>query len=210
MKHNSTNNIGTPSRLFSTAGVTVVELLVVVLIGTLLAVGMATAFSAALGLQQNFREESDVRTRLALNLAYAERYLSLANSIDTNNMATYPSEAGGVSFETNHWIRVTSGMFFVTNRQSTIGGTVSTNDALVFRIFSGDDRKMPGEDREFSAFGLQRGSRAHVTEAELEGVGAVRRLTLSAEFPVRERGVIVTNRTISVSRPIRLWNAKKN
>jgi Tfp pilus assembly protein PilE len=184
--------------------VTVIELMVVTLIVALTAVGLSAAISAALTLEQNYREESAVRTALALQMAYAERYFSLASGAASNITAgvlsyqtVYPMETGGVSFETSHWIRVTS---------CTLS---ETNGALNFRIESGDERWSSGTnqlyDKTFFADGLLRVAPARVIEARVEGVGDVRRLVLAADFPVQTREGVVTNE-IEVSRPIRLWN----
>lgn len=176
--------------LGSRAGISIVELLVVMLILTLLAAGMGTAISAALTLEQNFREESDVRTSLARDLAYAERYLSLAKSW-TNGVALYRLETAGVSFETNHRFRVTSNALSVTN------------GAVLFHIVSGDGKP---PDQRLSADGALRAAPARVTNALLEGTGAVRRLTLSAEYAYRTREGVWTNLPLTASRPIRFWS----
>lgn len=177
------------------SGVSLVEMLVTVLLVMIAAVGLSTAISAALSHEQQYREESAVRTALALQMEYAERYLSLASDITTTGGVSTVEfrPEGGVSLETGHWIRVTG----VT--------TLEVNDALTFVIASGDDRKDAVSTNVFRADGLLRTALATNTLARLEGSGAVRKLTLAASYAVRTRdGVEV--RAITNTRPVRMWN----
>jgi len=179
------------------SGASLVELLVVFLIVVVLAVGLSAAIAAALSIEQQYREESDIRTAMALQMDYAERYFSLARSI-TDQTADFRPETGGISLETGHWIRVT-------------GVTLSkTNDVLNFRIVSGDDRRDTTADRAFNSDALLRASlaqpnAARVTAARLEGNGRVRRLVLVTEFSEKMRTNTVV-RTITATRPVRMWN----
>jgi len=186
----------------SRSGTTLVELLVVVLMIALISVALSKAVSSALTLEQNYREESAVRTALALQLGYAERYLSLANSISTNggtNIISYPLQTGGVSFETNRYVGVKS------NELALAAFGSSSN--LNFKIYTGTNFN----NKAFSADGLLRHATASVIDAQVLGTGAVRRLELAAEFQIKvknkETGVSEwVTKTNTASRPIRLWN----
>jgi Tfp pilus assembly protein PilE len=185
------------------SGATLVEMLVVILIVTLVAIALSKAISAALTLEQNFREESAVRTALALQLAYAERYLSLATNITITSVgdaytAVYRLETGGVSFETNRFCGVRSNQLALA--------AFGTNQIVNFKIFSGTNTI--GTDRAFSAYGLLRTAPAHVTRMSLQDTGRGWRLELEATYTFQtgtvHKGTVTTNMT--VSRPIRLWN----
>ncbi len=182
------------------AGTTLVELLVVLVIVAVIAVSLSVAIASALTMEQNYREESAVRTKLALQLDYAERYLSLASEVTPSNssyVVDFRHEAGGVSFETGHWVRVQSSVLS------------QTNALMNFSIVSDDERKSARENRGFYADGMLRVAPAVVSAVRVEGANAVRRLVLEAEFPVRTRDGIKTN-SITVSRPVRLWNWNEN
>jgi Tfp pilus assembly protein PilE len=185
-------------RKIGNAGVTLVEMLVVTLIGVLMVVGLGAAISATLTLEQNYREETGVRMALAHQMAYAERYFSLANGFD-NDQARYPIEAGGVSFETNHWIQV-------TNMVLSVG---VTNRLVRFAIASEGTNK----NQEMMADGLLYRARGRMIQAGIKPLPEeiaeirvpVRNLELRAEYEIRTRRGVETN-TMTVSRPIRLWN----
>ena len=173
-------------------GATLVELLVTTLIIVTMAVSLGAAIGAAVALDQNYREESAVRTALALQMEYAERYFSLATNA-VGGAAVYRLETGGVSFESNHWTRVSS-VAMTTNQGK-----------MNFRIESTDERHNPSEIKAISPFGLLRIASATNVEARLEGSGKFRRLVLQAIYPVRTRNGTEL-RTNTVDRPIRLWN----
>jgi prepilin-type N-terminal cleavage/methylation domain-containing protein len=176
------------------SGFSLVELLVVMLIFLILAIGMGMAVARALTIEQNYREEAGVRSSLAHQLAYAERYVSLAIDFDdTNKRASFPPEVGGISWETGHWIRVTSADLLLTNRQ------------FGFRVTSADTRKLSEQKQLFSPDGFLYSSSARVTNAFMEGAGSVRRLVIQADYQIRTPEGVETN-SIEVSRPIRLWN----
>lgn len=193
------------------SGVTLVEMLVTLLLVMIVAVGLSTAISAALSIEQRYREESDIRTALALQMDYAERYFSLATSITNQQTAAFRQETDGISMETGHWNRVS-------------GVTLSTtNNVLNFRITSNDSERHDAvADREFSADSMLRASLVQTnatrcTYARLEGDGTVRRLVLKTDFleKVRTNTVagtrmwlttVTRTNTISVERPIRMWN----
>lgn len=192
------------------SGATVIELMVVTVILVVLTIGLSRAVTAALALEQAYREESAVRTALAHHLAYAERYLSLANgrnihaSGGTNVFIfEYPTETGGVSFETNHWIRVTSNRVY----QSRFSDGVTN---LHFTIYSGDERWSSdvSRTRVFSGDGHLRIARnVNIMEATFEPMpGNIVMVTLTADIPWRTGRREATNTVISVSRPVRLWN----
>jgi Tfp pilus assembly protein PilE len=199
----------------SQAGATLVELLVVGLILALLGVGLSVAISRALTIDHNFKEETGVRTALANQLAYAERYLSLATSVvvvthvltntffefPTNRFevvtnqglrASYPRETGGIAWETNHWTGVTA------------VEVKAWNGELVFEVQSSDTNR-PFGVQSFSPFGLPYSASARVTNVTMEGVGAVRRLIIQAAYEYQSTNGLATN-SITASRPVRIWN----
>lgn len=179
-------------------GATLVELLVTALCLGLLAIGLGKAIGAAYVLEQNYREESAVYSALALQLSYAERYLSLATNVAAN-VVGYRRETGGVSFETNHWMSVTA-------------MTMTNTGELALGIVSGDARRDPGGmgvTQSISPYGL--GRLAHSTNILLllDGQGAVRRLRLGAECHYRKwtnSKWVWTTTNLYVERPVRLWN----
>lgn len=93
-------------------GMTLVELMVTVLIGAILATTLGVFFVRLLNIQEQEREEAYVREKIVeITAAYAD-YLSIALAISNNATATsftaiYPQETGGVSFETGRVTRVT-------------------------------------------------------------------------------------------------------
>jgi Tfp pilus assembly protein PilE len=180
------------------AGYSFVEVLVSTLIVVIFTVGLSVAFKNALSIEQNYRRESAVRTALARNLAYAERYLSLTKNFSgvTN---FYPLETGGISFETNHWLSV---------KNSCIS---DAEGQMRFQVESMDPRySSPGDyihKKDFSGYGSLRIAPASIVEARLDGNGEMRRLVLRADFPVETENGTETN-TIEVSRPVRLWNSE--
>lgn len=183
------------------AAFTIVELLVVTLIVTILAVSVGQMIAAALTLEQQYREESDVMESLADTMAYVERYVSLANNLTTNGngvaVATFRMEAGGVSFETGHWTRVSQSAIMLTN--NVLGCQITSGD--------GDPDKQPTQTRTFDADGRQIVAPAVVTVVRIDGVGqSVVQAVLEASVPVKTRTGTVTNKTVSAERPIRLWN----
>lgn len=189
-------------RLDRRRGATLVELLVTALCLGLLAIGLGKAIGAAAVLEQNYREESAVYSALAVQLSYAERYLSLATNVTTNYQAGYRLETGGVSFETNHWRSVSAlSMLIDTNMGETAMG-----------IVSGDARRDPGGmgvTQRLSPYGLGRIAIGTNVLVALDGQGAVRRLRLGAECHYRKwtNGTWVwTTTNLFVERPVRLWN----
>lgn len=179
-----------PTTLRRRSGATLVELLVVCLIVTIMAVSVGRMLAAALALEQRYRRESDVMESLADTLAYAERYYSLASDVTTNRTATYPLEAGGVSFETNHWMRVSGVSAFPSNRN------------FAAHIVSADPSHPALAFKEFSADGKQRIAPARVTVVEVLGDRDMRRIRIEATG-VEPDG---ESFTVEAERPVRLWN----
>ncbi len=172
------------------------------LLTVILAIGLSAAVGMALSIEQRYREEADIRTTQALQMDFAERYFSLASGM-SGQTATFRPETGGVSLESNHWIRVREVSLSVTN------------DALMFTIDSGDDRRASPATNRFRSDALMRAKLTRPdavvsVTASISGTNTpVRRLVLESVF--REeigRGARkqVTYRTNRVSRPIRLWN----
>ena len=193
-------------------GATLVELLVVMLIVVIIVAGIGGVVATGLALDQKFLEETAVRSALALQMAYAERYFSLASSV-SDTTASFPLEAGGVSLETSHWIRVTDNAMSVTP------------SGLVFQITSTDPSYSETEEKRFEPFWLmnvntgirntlgrqQQSTNVNNLVATLEGNGAVRRLTLEAAYTYwtysrANRAGVWTTGVIRVDRPIWLWN----
>jgi type II secretory pathway pseudopilin PulG len=177
----------------SRAGATLIELLVVGLIVAILGVGLSIAISRALTIDQNYKEEAGVRTALANQLAYAERYLSLAANIEVipnqGLRASFPPEAGGIAWETNHWMGVTAVEVKVQNGE------------LVFEVESTDTSGV----QSFSPRGLLYSASARVTNVTMEGIGAVRQLVIQAAYEYQSTNGLATN-SIIASRPVRIWN----
>lgn len=191
-------------------GFTIVELLVVLVIAVILAIGISGLISKALMIEQNYRKESAVRTALAHNMAYAERYLSLLKRTEggtsiggSTNIYKYPLEAGGVSFETNHWMHVQESRMLSTNLVRDAQGRYK--GAMRFLVESKDERWQPSTNKDFSGYGMLRIAPANIVAAKLEGAGKVRRLVLKAKFAIETDDGVETNE-IQVSRPVRLWN----
>jgi Tfp pilus assembly protein PilE len=180
----------------SRAGATLIELLVVGLIVAILGVGLSLAISRALTIDQNYKEEAGVRTALANQLAYAERYLSLAANIEVipnqGLRASFPPEAGGISWETNHWTGVTA------------VEVKAQNGELVFEVESTDTNRTSGV-QSFSPRGLLYSASARVTNVTMEGIGAVRQLVIQATYEYQSTNGLATN-SIIASRPVRIWN----
>ena len=178
------------------SGVTLVELLVVVVITSIVAVGLSFAISESLRFNQQYREESYVRERLCDVLERVSDYLSMAKAASGTNgvwSAQYRMETGGVSFETGRVCRVTGTAYAVTNMNMDV--EIDTGDPQ----WNGVLRKV------FAADGVLSPVAASVTEINLYGTTAFRTLEVKAEFPVKTAGGIQTN-SITVSRPVRLWN----
>ena len=175
-------------------GATLVELMVVFTMLTVLAVSVGRMLGAALALEQRYRNESDVMESLADNFIYAERYLSLASAIGTNGVVQFPLEAGGVSFETSHWMRVSSVSMFPSNQNFNT------------EIVSDDPSKLPRVTRAFSVDGKQRVARAKITGVKVEGSGNMRKLILTATGTEKDGSTY----EVSAERPIRLWNYRGN
>jgi len=193
------------------AGVSMVELLIVLLITVLFAAGLGTGISVALSIEQRYREEADIRTTMALQMDYLERYFSLTrNAVSNMNSANFPLETAGVNWETNHWTRVR--YLYVED----------TNDVLSVQVLAGD-RRHNHQDDDGSWLPSEKTLRAdallraplfrfgggRVIHVGLEGAGSVRRLVLESEFDettglgAQRKTQTRTNR---VTRPIRLWN----
>ena len=178
------------------SGVTLVELMVVLVVTTILAVSLSMAISQSLCFHQRGREEAFVRESLCDVLERLASALEMANEIedlgDGRWRASYRMEAGGVSFETNHWMRV-----------SAVGATAS-NRNFAAHIVSSDPSHLPETTREFSADGKQRIAPAAVTNVMLQGNDAVRRIRIVAT------GVASDGKVFDVvgERPVRLWNLK--
>jgi Tfp pilus assembly protein PilE len=206
----------------SRAGATLIELLVVGLIVAILGVGLSISISQTLTIEQNYREEAGVRTALANQLAFLERYLSLADLVLTDSagsdgvtnafQATYPRETGGVAWETDMlWIGVTQLLARVEERYSPISET--TNSSIFLEVGVTDpDLEPPWTNTFFMADGVLYSARANVKALRLEGSGSSRRLIIEAEYrsrslerPVGRKRVYLTE-SITVSRPVRIWN----
>lgn len=196
-----------PKRSDRRSGVSLVELLVVMLIVVLAGVGLSTAIGYAMAIEQNYREESAVRTALALQMEYAERYFSLASQ-STSNAATYRQETGGVTFESTHWAAVKS-LAMSTNVVVTNNNKAITNSGSLYFQITTDNPNQPGV-RSVSPYGLLRIAPATTVLARLEeGTGDVRRLVLTAQYPIRRRidgSWTTVLGTMTEERPIRLWN----
>jgi Tfp pilus assembly protein PilE len=177
-------------------GSTLVELLVTVTILIFVAIALSAAISNILSIEQPYMAEAGVRTKMALQMKYAERYLSLANRVSSmggTNTIAFRQETGGVSFETGTWIRV-------KEVQMT-----PTSQSLVFVIASDDEQHDAIATNAIDADGLVWPFAATNTVATLEGSGAIRKLTLASTFAI-ETDAGVEYRSITNSRPVRLWN----
>lgn len=195
-----------PKRSDRRSGVSLVELLVVMLIVVLAGVGLSTAIGYAMAIEQNYREESAVRTALALQMEYAERYFSLATNV-VGETATYRQETGGVTFESTHWAAVKS-LAMSTNVVVTNNNKAITNSGALYFQIDTDNPNQPGV-RSVSPDGLVRIAPATTVLARLEGTGDVRRLVLTAQYPIRKRidgSWTTVLGTMTEERPIRLWN----
>ncbi len=207
------SGLGCPTPLVSRAGFSLVELLVVTLIIVVLTMSIGWAIARALAIEQNYREEAGVRSALAHQLAYAERYFSLATDLGSNGndayTASYPPEVGGISWETNHWIRVSEVEFGVgeaiKEHRSRLG-TFTNRHTLVFNVTSDDPSRVGTTQQVFSADGFLYDASGNVTHATVQGTGPLRRLVIQGEFPIRAADGSISNVSIQVSRPIRLWN----
>ncbi|MDD5706168.1 MAG: hypothetical protein PHR35_09600 [Kiritimatiellae bacterium] len=177
------------------SGATLVELLVVCLIVTAMAVSVGRMLAAALALEQRYRRESDVMESIADNLAYAERYYSLASSV-TNGVASFRLEAGGVSFETNHWLRVSS-------VAASLACEINYTN-LAYAISSGDPAHDTNAVKQFSADGKQRIAPASVTNISIQGAGNMRRIRMAATGRADDG----SRYEVYGERPVRLWNAQ--
>ncbi len=180
----------------SASGVTLVELLVVVVITSIVAVGLSFAVSTSLSFSQKYREEAYVRERLCDVLERVSDYLSLANEASVSNgvwTARYRMETGGMSFETGRVCRVSGTVYSVTNMNMDV------------KITTGDPRWDGVIEKVFAADGVLSLVAAVVTEVDLSGSGAFRTLSVSADFRVKTPEGVETN-SITVSRPVRLWN----
>lgn len=180
------------------SGVTLVELLVVVVITSIVAVGLSFAISASLRFNQQYREEAYVRERLCDVLERVSDYLSMANAAPVSNgvwsgSAQYRMETGGVSFETGRVCRVTGTAYAVNNMNMDV--EIDTGDPQ----WNGVLRKV------FAADGVLSPVEAFVTEINLYGTTAFRTLEVIAKIPVKTTDGVKTN-SITVSRPVRLWN----
>lgn len=182
-----------------TSGVTLVELLVVVVITSIVAVGLSFAISASLRFNQQYREESYVRERLCDVLERVSDYLSMANAAPVSNgvwsgSAQYRMETGGVSFETGRVSRVTGTAYAVNNMNMDV--EIDTGDPQ----WNGVLRKV------FAADGVLSPVAASVTKIDLHGTNTFRTLEVTAEYSVKTADGIQT-KPITVSRPVRLWNS---
>lgn len=180
------------------SGVTLVELLIVVVITSIVAVGLSFAISASLRFNQQYREESYVRERLCDVLEWVSDYLSMANAASVSNgvwsgSAQYRMETGGVSFETGRVCRVTGTAYAVNNMNMDV--EIDTGDPQ----WNGVLRKV------FAADGVLSPVAASITEFNLFGTNAFRTLAVKAEYSVKTADGVQTN-SITVSRPVRLWN----
>jgi len=119
-------------------GMTLVELMVTVLIGAILATTLGVFFVKLLTIQEQEREEGYVREKLVdICAAYAD-YLSIASSVSNNAAAgdmafsaLYRQETGGVSLETGRVSRVTHFFSSLDAQDSTLGVSIGhyvTND----------------------------------------------------------------------------------
>lgn len=175
------------------SGVTLVELMVVLVVTTILAVSLSMAISQSVCFHQRGREEAFVRESLCLVLERLASALEMAKEIDhpTNGpwRARYRMEAGGVSFETNRFVHVSGTEYYATNLNAVL--SIAHEGARSDLQLSGDAK--------LDVF------RGMIDRVSITGTDEVRTLEIHAKYPVVARGVVTTN-TIIASRPFRLWN----
>lgn len=182
----------------SQSGVSLVEMLVVILITAILAVSLSFAVMQALRFSQRGREEAFVRESLCLVFERFSEALGMAKDVKVNTdrdewAAFYRLETGGVSFETNRFIRISETEYCATNLAAVISvlhaaGTNrlsmsgnATLDAIVGDIEAVHVRNKGGEFYQ---------------------------VALTACYPVKVKDGVVTNR-VTVEGPVRLWNYEK-
>lgn len=196
------------------AGVTIIELMVVMLIVVALILGFGPSASNALMLEQNYREEAAVRCAIAEHLARAEKMISLAKSFHpATHTLSMPLETAGVSLETGSWIRVESSLLNTWTNASTNIARPS------FTFVTGDPRRPGTHGISLSAFGMPGvnrsgeliGQEAIVVTNQLHttSVPGIYRYEVSSLLLYRMKieGEWVEVRTnISASRFIRAWN----
>jgi hypothetical protein len=183
--------------------VSVIELMVVMLVMTIVAVGASRAIGAALSLRQMYRDEAAVRQWLCMKSIMLERRLSMAESVVelTNGVyqAVYRLESAGACMETNFLIRVTSAAI-----------TTDSGGFLVQDMTTGDPRH--ADTQWFSSTpseGVGCPAGARLTSLELRGEGTVRRLDLTAEYLARTTSGAKVSKTVRIDRAVRLWNRKE-
>lgn len=204
--------LGVATRRSRCGATTLVELLVVTVIMTFVAVALAKAVSALLTIQQNAREESAVWEQLATEAARIERGLSLAKGVVVSGPANSPissavflMEAGGVSFETNRLTGVSEFGIGVATQSAAGFFAAQTGDMYEFTVAS-DPRHSGTNERSRPMLIEACTSAVSIVSIKVQGSGLVRRLILKAEFPYRigTNSLVGTN---TLERPVRLWNA---
>lgn len=184
------------------SGVTLVELMVVLVVTTILAVSLSMAISQSLCFHQRGREEAFVRESLCLVLERLASALEMANGIedlgDGRWRASYRMEAGGVSFETNRFVHVSGTEYYATNLNAVLS---------IAHEGSRSDLQLSGDAKLDVFLGM-------IDRVSITGSGDVRTLTLNARHPVRVKAptgewtAAVVD--IDASRPFRLWNQRPN
>lgn len=183
------------------SGSTLVEFLVVLLITGILAAWCGPAYLRTSRLERNLRNEAFVRSKLAMHLATVEQYLSLGTNVVYSEGACtigFPIEVGGVSLESNRLARV-SKIDLKLRSDKVKTEVIKKNEALDVVMVTRS---------EMDAFPLfmdvTLGSK--VCEMTVEGEGEIRDVHISAEVPWITPDGTESNRTVTVSRLVRLWN----
>lgn len=195
----------TNSFFLSREGATFVELLLVVFIVAILVFFCGPEFLAASCNEKNLRNEAFVRSKLIIHLASLERYLSLGNNVVVSNGAycvEFPLETGGVSLETNRAVRV----FGVEAECASNSDVVTTVLRRKDEDLKPVDESRHGKGMDATPILLNRSLETRITDLTVEGSGPVRLVKLTAEFPWMTGYGTASNRSVTVSRMVRIWN----
>lgn len=183
--------------------VSAIELLMVILIMSVVAVGVSKAIGAALALSQMYREDAAVREWLCTQFKVLEPRLSMAEDVNEDGLtngvyyASYRLETAGACLETNKVVRVTKATFTADNDGFLCSPLTTADPRHIDTIWT------PREPSEGA--GCPAGSR--LTSVEIMGAGVVRRVALTAEYPRKTVSGTVEPGTVTVERAVRLWNS---
>lgn len=186
-----------------TSGTTLVELLVSVTIVAVLFSCIAPLYLRAGHYESNRRRMALARTALSFDLERIARDVSLASGFDGSTLS-YPSECGGVAFETNRVSGVASATFSrsraAVKKTMTVRDAFDSSETVEERRYAADPIVLSGGIARYAISGF---TATNVAESAMPGVV---RLVLVADVPLLDSGGREYTNKVEVSRLARMWN----